>query len=87
MQKTIKDSTLSVVRIAKEVLPQIGNIKKPVLVLLADDDTLINSRKVKANIEKRTKEWKIEVLDKCGHMIQMEQKDKVIDRLLEFAGR
>ncbi len=87
VQKTIKDSTLSVVRIAKEVLPEIGSIKKPVLVLLADDDTLINSRKVKANIEKRTKEWKIEVLDKCGHMIQVEQKDKVIDRLLEFAGR
>jgi pimeloyl-ACP methyl ester carboxylesterase len=87
VQKTIRESTLSVVRIAKEILPEIGSIKKPVLVLLARNDNLINSEKVKANIEKRTKEWEIDVFEKCGHMIQLEQKDKVIARLLEFAAR
>lgn len=87
VQKTIKDSTISVVRIAKEILPKIGSIKKPVLVLLAQNDTLISSSKVKANIEERTKEWGIDVFEKCGHMIQLEQKDKVIERLLEFSAK
>lgn len=87
VQKTIKNSTVSVVEIAKEILPKIGSIKKPVLVLMADNDTLISAKKVKANIEERTKDWKIEVFEKCGHMIQLEQKDKVIERLLEFSAK
>lgn len=84
VQKTIKDSSISTAQIAKEIIPKIGDIKKPVLVLLAADDNLISAKKVKTTIEKKTKEWKIEVFDQCGHMIQYDQKDKVIQRILEF---
>jgi len=84
VQKTIKDSSLSILQISKEILPKIGDIKKPVLVLLAANDNLISAKDVKKNIEKRTKEWKIEVFDQCGHMIQYDQKEKVIQLMLEF---
>jgi esterase/lipase len=82
--KTIKDGAISSLEIPKEILPKIGEIKKPVLVLLAANDALVSTKKVKANIEKRTKGWKIEVFDHCGHLIQYDQKEKVIQRMLEF---
>jgi pimeloyl-ACP methyl ester carboxylesterase len=87
VQKTIKDSSLSTMLIAKEILPKIGEIKKPVLVLLAANDTLVPTKKVKANIEERTKGWKIEVFDHCGHLIQYDQKEKVIQQMLEFLSK
>lgn len=87
VQKTIKGSSVSIVQIPKEILPKIGDIKKPVLVLLADNDNLTPTKEIKTNIEKRTKEWKIEVFEKCGHMIQYDQKDRVIDRMLEFLAK
>jgi pimeloyl-ACP methyl ester carboxylesterase len=87
VQKTIKDSAISGLVIDREILPKIGDIKKPVLVLLAANDSLVSAKKVKANIEKRTKEWKIEVFDRCGHMIQYDQREKVIQRMLEFLGK
>jgi pimeloyl-ACP methyl ester carboxylesterase len=87
VQKTIRDSSLSTMLIAKEILPRIGDIKKPVLVLLAANDTLVPTKKVKANIEKKTKGWKIEVFERCGHLIQYDQKEKVIQQTLEFLGK
>jgi pimeloyl-ACP methyl ester carboxylesterase len=87
VQKTIKDSSLSTMLIAKEILPKIGAIKQPVLVLLAANDSLVPTKIVKDNIEKRTKEWKIEVFNQCGHMIQYDQKEKVIQQMLEFLSK
>jgi pimeloyl-ACP methyl ester carboxylesterase len=84
VQKTIKDSSLSTLVIAKEILPKIGEIRKPVLVLLAANDSLVPTKIVKANIEKRTKGWKIEVFNQCGHMIQYDQKEKTISSVLDF---
>lgn len=84
VQKTIKGGAVSALEVSKEILPKIGDVKKPVLVLLAADDSLFSSEEVKENIEKRNKNWKIEIFERCGHFIQMDQKEKVIQRILEF---
>jgi hypothetical protein len=44
--------------IPREILPKIGDIKKTILVLLAANDNLVSAKKVKANIEKNTKDGK-----------------------------
>lgn len=84
VQKTVKYSYASTLQSSKEILPKIGTIQKPVLVILADNDNLVPNKEVKANIEKNAKNWKIETYEKCGHNIQYDQKDRLIKRVLEF---
>ena len=87
MEKSAKDSQYSyasTLQSSKEILPQIESIKKPVLVILADNDNLVPNKEVKANIEKKASHWKIETYEECGHNIQYDQKDRLIKRVLEF---
>ena len=84
VQRTVKYSYASTLQSSKEILPQIESIKKPVLVILADNDNLVPNKEVKANIEKKASHWKIETYEECGHNIQYDQKDRLIKRVLEF---
>ncbi len=84
VQRTVKASYASTLQVSKEILPQIRQIKKPVLVLLAHNDNLVPNQEVKANVEKNTKGWTVETFEQCGHNIQYDQPDKVIRKILEF---
>ena len=84
VQRTVKYSYASTLQSSKEILLKIKSVKKPVLVILAENDNLVPNKEVKANIEKNAKNWKIETYEKCGHNIQYDQKDKLIKRVLEF---
>ncbi len=84
VQKTIRESAISVLDIDKEILPKISGIKIPVLVLLAANDKLVSAKEVKRNIEKRTKKWEIEIFEKCGHLIQYDQQEKTIRSMIDF---
>jgi pimeloyl-ACP methyl ester carboxylesterase len=84
VQKAIKGGAISSLEITREILPRLGEIRKPVLVLLAADDRLVSARKAKKNIEERNAEWKIETFNHCGHLIQYDQREKTIESILVF---
>lgn len=84
VRRTIREGAQSAVQIPNEILPRVAEIKIPVLVLLGNQDKIVPSSEIKANVEKRTT-WEIDSFERCGHMIQFEHPDKVNERVLLFA--
>lgn len=84
VRRTIQLSSFSFLQIGKDILARMDSIKAPVLVLLGKQDMIVSSRTVEENISERVKNWKVQTFDQCGHMIQYDQKDKVIRAIDEF---
>lgn len=84
IQKTIKDTSLSLMSSAKNISSGIEKIKIPVMVILAKNDPTILSDTALKAIKKHKKSWKVKVYENCGHMIPLEKDKKLISDILDF---